>query len=120
MAEQRFSPPQQWEDWLSWGLGIWLAISPWALQFAADTAATRNALAVGALLVAVEAAALTVFRTWEEWINVALGAWLILSPWILGVTAAAAHANFIVVGVLVVGLALHELWEVRRNPPQRT
>jgi hypothetical protein len=62
---------------------------------------------------------LSVFRGWEEWINVALGAWLIASPWILGIASPAARANFIVVGVLVVALALYEMWQIRQNPEKQ-
>ncbi|MGC1690261.1 MAG: SPW repeat protein, partial [Pseudolabrys sp.] len=44
-----------------------------------------------------------------EWINVALGAWLIASTWVLGIVTPAARTNFMLVGVLVVALALYEI-----------
>jgi hypothetical protein len=116
VAQSAFSFPKQWEDWTSWGLGIWLLLSPWALFFDAETAATRNALVLGVLIILAEVIELSIFRGWEEWINVLLGAWLVISPWVLGATNGAATANFVVVGALVIALALYELWDVRRRP----
>lgn len=37
--------------------------------------------------------------------------WLIVSPWALGTSHVPAKINFIVVGVLVLALAAHELWD---------
>jgi hypothetical protein len=103
------SLPKQWEDWASWAFGIWLCISPWALEFDLDRVPTRNAVIVGFLIILAEVITLSVFRPWEEWINVALGAWLVISPWVLGIASPAAKANFVIVGVLVVALALYEM-----------
>jgi len=47
-------------------LGVWLVISPWALRYASDSIATRNAVIVGALLIAAAAGAMLVPRAWEE------------------------------------------------------
>jgi len=113
MTQPVVSFPKQWEDWTSWALGIWLLLSPWALWFEKDATALHNAVAVGVLIILVELLELSIFRGWEEWINVALGAWLIISPWALGTSDAAARINFIVVGVLVLALAVHELWNMR-------
>jgi hypothetical protein len=113
MTQPVVSFPKQWEDWTSWALGIWLLLSPWALWFEKDAAAMHNAVAVGVLIILAELLELSFFRGWEEWINIALGAWLVISPWGLGLSNAAAKINFIVVGVLVLALAVHELWGMR-------
>jgi len=113
MTQPVVSFPKQWEDWTSWALGIWLLLSPWTLWFEKDATAMHNALVVGLLIILAELLELSIFRDWEEWINVALGAWLIVSPWALGTSDAAARINFIVVGVLVLALAVHELWNIR-------
>jgi hypothetical protein len=113
MTQPPVSLPKQWEDWTSWALGIWLLLSPWALWFEKDEPAMRNALAVGLLIILAELLELSLFRGWEEWINIALGAWLGISPWVLGLSNAAAKINFIVVGVLVLALAVHALWGMR-------
>jgi hypothetical protein len=109
------TPPRHWEDWCDWLLGIWLILSPWALDFGRDPVAMRNAVIVGFLVVLAEWFTLSVFRLWEEWINVLLGLWLILSPWILGITPTAAVADAVITGALIAGLALYEVWEVRRS-----
>jgi SPW repeat len=111
-AGAEVSLPKQWEDWASWAFGIWLCLSPWALHFDLETVPTRNAVIVGFLIILAEVVTLSVFRPWEEWINVALGAWLVISPWVLGIASTAATVNFVVVGVLVIALALYEMRSV--------
>ena len=109
MPEQTFSLPRQWQDWASWVIGFWLVLSPWVLFFDLDAVATRNAVIVGFLIIIAECVELSAFRDWEEWINIALGAWLIVSPWILNLAGPAPRADFVVVGLLVVALAVYEL-----------
>ena len=111
-ARAQVSLPKQWEDWASWAFGIWLCISPWALQFDLESVPTRNAVIVGCLIILAEVVTLSVFRRWEEWINVALGAWLVISPWVLGIVSRAATTNFVVIGVLVIALAAYEMRSV--------
>jgi hypothetical protein len=116
MAIGRFALPEHWEDWAGLVLGLWLCASPWVLGFAeADRVATENAFLVGALLIAAEMVILSAFHAWEEAANLVLGAWLVISTWVLGVAATAAMANFVIVGLLVLALALYELWEVRHH-----
>jgi hypothetical protein len=104
-----FTPPKHWEDWCDWALGIWLVLSPWILLFHQDSPATRNAVVAGFLIIAAEAVTLSAFRLWEEWINLVLGLWLVVSPWILGVTSSVARINFVIVGLLVAALAIHQV-----------
>jgi hypothetical protein len=107
--------PRQWTDWATWLLGIWLCLSPWALLFEYETPAIRNAVVLGALIIFVEVIELSIFRGWEEWINVVFGAWLVASTWVLGIATPAARINFVLVGALVVALALYEMWQIRQN-----
>jgi len=107
--------PRQWTDWATWLLGIWLCLSPWTLLFEYETQAMRNAVLLGALIILVEVIELSLFRGWEEWINVALGAWLVASVWVLGIVSPAARINFVLVGVFVMALALYEMWQIRRD-----
>jgi len=116
MAKVRFEPPIHWEDWCSWLLAIWLCISPGVLGFGHEAVATSAAVFTGFLLICTEIVTLSTFRVWEEWVNVLLGAWLIAAPSVLGVSSATAATNFTVVGLLVVGLALYELWQIKKQP----
>jgi hypothetical protein len=111
----RFEPPRQWEDWVSWGLGIWLVLSPWALLFWNNASAMENGVIAGFLLILVEAVTLSAFRAWEEWANVVIGLWLVASPLIIAMPTWLAVANFVIIGALVIGLATYELWDNRRT-----
>ena len=115
MSAVTLNLPKQWTDWATWGLGIWLCLSPWTLLFEQEALAMRNAVLLGALIILAEVIELSVFRGWEEWINVALGTWLIVSVWVLGIATPAARINFVLVGVVVVALALFEMWQIRQN-----
>ena len=119
MAALTFTPPKQWEDWSDWLLGFWVILSPWALYFDREPTAMGNAVIVGVLIVLSEGVTLTWFRPWEEWVNVALGLWLAISPAVLGIAHPAAIANFVIVGIVVAGLALYEVWQVTARPGRR-
>lgn len=112
--------PRHWQDWVSWVLALWLLISPWALDFSLEAPATRNAVIVGAVLLALEVVTLSAFRTWEEWANILIGAWLALSAFLLPLASIVARLDFILVGAIVVGLALFELWDLRRGSAAET
>ena len=120
MAAAQFSLPKQWEDWCSWLLGLWLCISPWALRFDLEPTPTRTAVVSWILLILTEMLTLSIYRAWEEWINVILGAWLATCPFILGISSSEARVTLIVVGLLVMALAFYELWETRSRPGNHT
>jgi hypothetical protein len=115
MAPITISAPKQWQDWVSWVLGIWLCLSPWVLGYGNQFPAMPNAALVGFLLIVTEVITLSVFEPWEEWLNVALGAWLVVCPWVLSPIGAVPATNFVVVGLLVIGLAAYEMQEMRRG-----
>ena len=98
---------QRWQDWVNLVLGIWLILSPWILGFSGTPAAMWNAVIVGVVVGLMALMHLRGGPLWEEWVNVVLGIWLILSPWILGFSGMAnALWNAVIVGVLVGALAL--------------
>jgi len=97
----------QWKDAGNLVLGIWLAVSPWVLAYAHEVTPAWNAHIVGIVIAVAAAAALIAFHRWEEWVNAALAAWLIVSPYLLGFSALyAALWNQLAVGVLVGALAI--------------
>ncbi|HZP98192.1 MAG TPA: SPW repeat protein [Reyranella sp.] len=97
----------QWQDTANLVLGIWLLISPWLLGYAAESKPAWNAHTVGVIVAVAAVAALIAFQKWEEWVNVALAAWLIVSPYLLGFASLqVALWNQFVVGVLVGLLAI--------------
>ena len=113
-----FTLPKHWEDWIALVLGILLCASPWVMQFASDMTATQNAVLVGFLVILTETVTLAAFRVWEEWANVVLGAWLVVSPWVLGITAVTPLTNFVIVGLLILALAFYEIWDMRWHSPR--
>ena len=103
-------------DLYNLALGAFLFISPWLFGFAGGIA-RRDAWASGALLVVCSAAAVLAFNLWEERINLLVGIWLVLSPWILGFAHTTAMHVQIGVGLVVMYLSALELWIVRYETP---
>lgn len=104
----------QWKDAVNLVLGLWLIVSPWALGFVTDQTPTWNAWAVGVVIAVAALAALIAFNRWEEWAEAALGAWLIVSPYLLGfATQMNATWNQVIVGIIVGGLAI---WSAMDTP----
>ncbi len=110
MAKIEFTFPEEVNEWASLLLGAWLCVSPFILAFSGDAAATQNAIAVGFLVIISGVFTYSRLPLLQEWINIALGIWLIASVSILGSAGWAAKADFIVVGLLLIGLDAYELW----------
>ena len=98
---------KHWQDPVNALLGAWIALSPWILGFTDAKMALANFLAVGALLLAAAIGAIVVPKAWEEWVEVALGVWLMASPWVLGYAGnMAAMQDALFSGLVVTVLAL--------------
>ena len=98
--------PAHWQDWASFALGLWLAVSPWALGHAHAEAATANAAFLGLAIALGSHFEVSFDERSVEWFNMAAGLWLVLAPFLLGFSALAlATLNSIVVGTLVAALA---------------
>jgi hypothetical protein len=110
-----FSLPKEWQDWLNLVLGVWICVSPWALNFT-DATATRTAVAIGFLIIACEVFTFWALRLVEEWIDGLLGAWLVISAWLLDLGASTARIDFVVSGVAVILLTAYEIWYAQRQP----
>jgi len=105
------------QDWINLVLAVCLFISPWVIGFAPETAPAWNAWIVGIILGALAVATLAAFAEWEEWANLMLGLWLIVSPWLLGFAANVnAMWTHVVVGVLVAVISAWAVWDYRQNP----
>jgi hypothetical protein len=101
-------------------LAAFLLLTPMMVGFASDHVAAPNAWVSGIVIGAVAIAALTKFAEWEEWINLLLGVWVLVSPWVLSfsaqTTARWAHVG---IGLIVAGLAGLRLWFMHQTPQQR-
>lgn len=92
-----------------------LLVAPWLFSFAA-AAPRANDWATGALVVALSAAALLAYAEWEEWMSLALGLWVMASPWLLGFQHAKAMPFNVAIGLLIAYFSALELWLVHYDP----
>lgn len=90
-------------------LAMFLLISLW-LFARANGIAAMDLRASGAAIAILSLAAMVVFANWEEWGNLLLGLWLIVSPWVLGFAHTSAMHFSIGVGAAVAFLAALELF----------
>ena len=88
-------------------LGMLLFFAPWMFGFV-STLASENAWLSGALISLLATTAILAFDAREQRLNLLVGLWVVVSPWLLGLHAE-RHIHFIV-GLLLVGLVLLELW----------
>ena len=99
-------------SWLVALVGLWEVIAAFVLRYAASSAALWNAIIIGVALIVLGVwAALSNQEMTDktlDWINVVLGVWLIIAPFVLGYYSAivAAIWNDIIVGIVVTVLAV--------------
>jgi hypothetical protein len=89
--------------------GIWLLISPFVLAFhRLSGIATSNDVVLGIIigLLALGRLSSPVRSAWMSWINVVLGIWVLISPWVLGFgNVQSAVTNNVIMGIIVIILA---------------
>jgi hypothetical protein len=100
-------------------LGGVLFFSPWIFGFDAGRA-SENAHIAGIVIAVLAIAALAAFAIWEEWLNLIVGLWTLVSPWVLGFQGTKAMTVTVVIGIAVAILAAIELWIMSQNPPRLT
>jgi hypothetical protein len=99
------------------GVGFLIAVSPWISGEPYTAVITLNAGLIGVLILAIAAIELTELEPWEEWLNLAAGAWIMASPWMLGYSDHTT-LTFLQLGLggVVALLALIELWQDWNRP----
>lgn len=97
--------------------GLGLLLSPWYLGFSSEVYAAWNAWIVGAAVAVIAAAALFAFHEAEEWVNLVVGLWAVVAPWVLGFSAVtAAMWVHMIAGIVVAVVAAACIWFVRGRP----
>ncbi len=81
---------------------------------------SENANIAGIVIVVLALAALAAFAVWEEWLNLIVGLWVLVSPWVLGFQGTHAMTVHVIIGAVVAILAAIELWMLSHNPPRLT
>jgi hypothetical protein len=110
---------RRWQDWASFALALWLAVSPWMADYAAHDAATANAAFIGLALALITHFGFSCDHMSCEWLSLAGGLWLVASPFVLGFEASSVAAvNAVVVGAFVALLSAWAL-ELDRAVPER-
>jgi hypothetical protein len=91
---------RRWQDWASFALGLWLAVSPWLADYAAHDVATANAAICGLALALSSHIGFSCDHLSCEWLDLGLGLWLVVAPFVLGFDGhSVATVNSVAVGL---------------------
>ena len=90
-------------------LAALLFASPWLFRLT-NSPGKMDLWATGAVIAVISLAAMIAYKDWEEWANLLLGLWLIVSPWLLGFAHTRAMHLSIGIGIVVAFLAALDLW----------
>lgn len=108
---------QRWQDWVILVVGVWLFFAPFFIAYAsANDAAAWNSYVIGALAAIFAASALwSPASKSEEWVNLVLGLWAIVAPFVFAfyATEPVAAWNMVVAGVLIAG---DGIWALTARP----
>jgi hypothetical protein len=90
-------------------LALVLLLVPWFLVHASERA-TLDLGVSAAAIICLSLASVVAFSYWEEWAILALGLWLVVSPWLLGFAHTRAMHFGIGIGAVIAYFAALELW----------
>lgn len=102
---------RHWQDAASLLVGVWLVLSPLALGLAEAPTWMTIALGFCVIVAAVEGFLLPSYL--EEWAEILFGLALVVVPWTVGYESVSATASSTLSGILVILLAVSELWSDR-------
>lgn len=93
--------------------GIWLIMAPFLVGYANLENAMWNDIICGAIVAILAAIRVStpLSNPWLSWVNVVIGIWLIIAPFILGYSEFPAPVwNDIILGIIIAGLAAWSAW----------
>ena len=105
--------PQQWTivEAVNAAMAIMLIASPWTFRYADASVAMWSAVLIGLLLGATTLTRTIDARDWQGWASLALGAFALLGPWLLGFSEIKnAVGMHVTAGLAVVAMTLIDLW----------
>jgi predicted signal transduction protein with EAL and GGDEF domain len=101
-----------WQDFVSLYLGAWTFLTPWIVGHPAGAAVIASYVIAGCMISFFAITGLVVFQPWPECINIVLGIWLLVSPWLLRFASVGSlRWSALVIGALVIicsGFAVSE------------
>jgi len=105
---------KRWQDQLILLLGLWLFLTPWIYTYPFPSPQAWNAFVAGAVMAILAAFELYKTYFWAVVVNLLLGIWVAISPWVMKVAGDRELLwNELIVGIAVIVLAL---WEMRTDP----
>ena len=120
-----FSKHRTWEDWFGMLLGVLIVISPWFpfsshdVMDAERSTMILNTFVVGMLVFGLAQLEYVALQRWEEVGEIALGLWLMASPFIFGYSGdEMLRAWHIALGGVVALLGALQLWQDWRMSDQ--
>jgi SPW repeat len=103
---------RSWEDWAGLALGILVLLSPWITDQSSNSAAVTSATLTGFLIIFLSGLEMMRLYRWHEIVALLAGAWLFVSPFMLGYATMTPLATWhFVLGAVVAFLALLEIWQ---------
>ncbi len=102
-------------SWINVLLAIWVVIAPFVLVSALSPAAMWNNVATGAAVGVLALVHTSLPRQvgWS-WLNVVLGIWLIISPFVLGFSTPRLLWNDVILGAIIALVGLSNVWSTSR------
>ena len=105
---------RRWQDQVMVLVGVWLFISPWVYAYPAGSAPAINAYIAGAIIALLAAFDLYKTYVWAVLLNIVVGAWVAVSPWLVGTVRDPAMTwSLLIAGIATIVLGL---WELRSDP----
>jgi len=105
---------RRWQDQGILLLAIWLVVSPFVMGYPSDSPPAINAFIAGAIMGALAAFDLYKTYAWAVFLNIIVGVWVAVSPWLVNTMPdEAMSASMLLVGLATVILGL---WELRTDP----
>jgi succinate dehydrogenase/fumarate reductase cytochrome b subunit len=105
---------KRWQDQVILLLGIWLFVSPFVFGYPSSAPAALNCFIAGAIMAILAAFDLYKTYVWAVVVNLLVGVWVAVSPWLIGVVGdRAMTSSLLIVGIATVVLGL---WELRTDP----
>jgi len=108
MNEERVAVPdwrsKRGSGWVNIVLGIWVIISPFLLAFHSSKAVWNNVI-TGAVVGILALIRWGMRQPGWSWLNLILGAWLVISPFVLFLSGAAMWNN-VILGIIIAAFAL--------------
>jgi SPW repeat len=105
---------RHWQDQLMVVIGVWLFMSPWALGYPSYSPPAINAYIAGTIIALLAAFDLVRTYVWAVLLNIVVGVWVAVSPWLVGVVRDPAMTWSL--GLAGIATVVLGVWELRTDP----